>query len=207
MATQKKKHNDRDVMYMRWVIALCIGCVMYVVCDETDPATTILLLRNKQYYASCNDYREYEQEIQRIKHEHGSTYTPAPWFTWNMYIHAIPWVVWQAAVIILALLLSVLIPYVWHGKYSGLFFIIVCLLVVTTYIAWSGHVLAKQKRAVVIYKQAPIYLGPGDNYPARRTLKHLDEVTVLQRIEDWVKVRYTDTSGWIHADYIVDGSS
>ena len=194
-------------MYMRWAIALGIGCFMHIIAEDDGPARTILVLREQQYYAACNDYRACEQEIQRIKDEQGGVYQADPWFNWHMYVHSVPWVVWQIAVIIVAILVSVLIPYVWNGKYRGLFAIAVCLLIITTYVAWSGYAQAQQVRGVVMSDHVPVYLGPGNDYPERGTVTYLDEVTILQRIEDWIKVRYTNTSGWIHADYIVDGSS
>ncbi len=183
-------------MQWRWVM-VCAGLSGCMFLCSDDAIDRILTLREKQVSSTYSSYVAYDNDIHEIK----SQYTDAPKRegrnTLVAYVHVLPLIVWQILGILLAIGLGIYLPSLWRGQYIVHAVVLGISLGIVGYAVWLGVYERDRKCAIVHAQHVPLHIGPAQAYPISGYCKYLDEVEVQELLEDWVKVRYADTYGWI----------
>ncbi len=66
------------------------------------------------------------------------------------------------------------------------------------------YYVMRQQRALVIHDQAPVFIGPRNDYQQVGALEKGTEVKVVERREQWVKIKNKQLKGWIAQENILE---
>jgi len=83
-------------------------------------------------------------------------------------------------------------------RIAGLLFL-VCSIMICFVIRYKSTAC---EYALIIGKEVAVRTGPSDDYGIIATAQCLDEVDIIEKHEDWLKVRNKVLSGWIHVNNI-----
>ena len=70
--------------------------------------------------------------------------------------------------------------------------------------AAAKYHLMQQKHAIVIHDQAPVFIGPNNEYQQVATLGKGAEVKVIERREQWIKIKNKQLKGWVAQENILE---
>jgi len=181
---------------------LVIVCTSVYVVFGQSPAEQIMQLRTAQTYADYHTYVAHEASIAQVYAENEKSYTRREGAI-DAYLHVLPWVVWQMIAVLIACAAAVLLVLSWSYRSFGYLLLSVALIALLAWGIWRGYSVYAREEGVITDRDVPVYIGPDTTYPQRDTLGRLDAVDIEDRVDDWVKVRYTGASGWIQKAYII----
>jgi len=183
------------IMQLFWnvCIAWCMGVSMITLSHD---AHRVAHMREYQCLAPYDTFCAYEDDIAQIKQQNGCEYdTTASAYT--AYLHMFPWGVWQIITLLSAIGFAMCIPYAVHGRRLLATIACLCVALISGYATWRGYTRELAPRVIIASSCAPVHVGHAETYPVVGYIPHLDEVDMYTSLDDWIKVRYADTHGWI----------
>lgn len=195
-----KKNSFKLVLIFIFINFLCINSLFAI--ENKDLISEIVLLKRLSKKAYFSDKLKIESIIEKLKNEKNIKNSVKQHFGENIFqnlLAIIPLIIWQVLFLISWFFFLFYLKN--FRSFYIIFFRFIFLLLTGIMVAW-GYYSNILIEGIINKDKAPLYLGPGFEYPQKGFLNFLDNVLVKKKYDSWYYINTSLYSGWIHAQDI-----